>query len=102
MIWFTAAFHFLFFKLLLLLCGKQTGQGVQGAKMGNGAWSGGQTASGEVVLVGMGRWQYTGEEETDRGGILKADLADLCGGMSERRKRKERRGFLGLGPEQLG
>lgn len=41
------------------------------------------------MLVGVGRQQQTGEEETDGGGALKADLAGSWDGMSERRKGKE-------------
>lgn len=49
-----------------------------------------QAASGsEVVLVGMGRRQHTGEKETAGGGVLKADLADSSDGLLERRKRRE-------------
>lgn len=55
-----------------------------------------------ACVAWAGEGQDTGEEETDGGGILKADLVGLCGGVLERGKRKEWRGFLGLGPEQLG
>lgn len=57
-IWLTAAFRFLFFKLLLLLCGKQTGQECRGPRWEMGPDQEVQAASrSKVMLVGIGRWQ---------------------------------------------
>lgn len=44
-------------------------------------------------MAWAGEGQDTGEEETDGGGILKADLVGLCGGVLERGKERNGEDF---------